>query len=202
MIHGTWSPVTVGSHLQDGRWLSATSAAYGCTCRVQRSRNPMFQTSFTATSAGTCGGQDTKKTPRAEEAGRREEHPPCFLLSSDTCFLWCLQPKQPKLSPGWQLYCHFVGFLLTITTILIYPSLFFFLLLWLIWRTGQKATVTVEHHLLRINSFINWLYCWILCLWCAHTFFPFSLIFTDGAFWLLNYFLRILTNQLKFPLLS
>lgn len=126
MIHGTWSPVTVGSHLRDGRWLSATSAAYGCTCRVQRSRSPMFQTSFTATSAGTCGGQDTKKTPRAEEAGRREEHPPCFLLSSDTCFLWCLQPKQPKLSPGWQLYCHFVGFLLTITTILIYPSLFFF----------------------------------------------------------------------------
>lgn len=176
MIRGTWSPVTVGSHLQDGRWLSATSAAYGYTCHVQRSRSPMFQTSFTATSAGTWGGQDTKKTPRAEEDGWCT----LFLQSSDTCFLWCLQPKQPNLSPGWQLYCHFVGFLLTITTILIYPS--FFLLLWLIWRTGQKATVTVEHHLLLINSFINWLYCWNLCWWCAHIFFLFQ--FTEGAFWL------------------
>lgn len=109
----------------------------------------------------------TQKRPvrhHDEEDGRDEEHPPCFCCPLDTCFLWCLQPKQPKLSPGWQLYCQFVGFLLTITTILIYPSLFLYFVsfLWLLWRTGQKATV--ENHLyVPINSFINWLYCCILC---------------------------------------
>lgn len=155
MIHGTWSPVTVGSPSQDGQWSSATSAAYGCTCHAQRSRSPTFLTSFTATSAGTCGGQDTKKTLRDEEDGRDVEHPPGYRCSLDTSFLWCLQPKQPKLSLGWQLYCQFVGFLLTITTIFIYPSIFFNFLVffWLLWRTGQK--VTVETHLL-IDSYINW----------------------------------------------
>lgn len=105
MTRGTWSPVTAGSRLQGGQWSSATSAAYGCTCRVRRSRSLTFPTSFTATSAGTCGGQDTKKTPR--EDGRGRAAPTLFCCPLDTCFLWCLQPKQPELSPGWQLYCHF-----------------------------------------------------------------------------------------------
>lgn len=70
MIRGTWSPATVGSRLQEGLWLSATSVAYGCTYRVRRSRNPTSPTSFTATSAGTCGDQDTKKTPRRREDRR------------------------------------------------------------------------------------------------------------------------------------
>lgn len=150
MTRGTWSPVTVGSHSQDGRWSSAISAAYGCTCRARRSRNPTFPTSFTATSAGTCGGRDTKRTPRHEEDGwDPQEHPPCFFCCPlDSCFLWCLQPKQPKLSPGWQPYCHFVGFLfdnhnhsyLSLTfCFVLFVSYLFFNFLWLLWRSGQKA---------------------------------------------------------------
>lgn len=169
MTRGTWSPVTVGSHSQDGRWSSAISAAYGCTCRVQRSRNPTFPTSFTATSAGTCGGRDTKRTPRHEEDGwDPQEHPPCFFsfcCPLDSCFLWCLQPKQPKLSPGWQMYCHFVGFLfdnhnhsyLSLTYFVLFVSYGFYFL-WLLWRGGQKATWQWRIiYLLLINSFINWL---------------------------------------------
>lgn len=128
--------------------MSATSAAYGCTCHAQRSRSPTFPTSFTATSAGTRGGQDTKKTPRVEENGRDLEHPSCFCCS-DTSFLLCLQPKQPKLSLGWQRYCHFVGFLLTITTIVIYPSIFFLLFSLLappkIWTEGDSGNLFTIH---------------------------------------------------------
>lgn len=70
----------------------------------------------------------TQKRPLGMKrmGGTRSTHP-FFCCPLDTCFLWCLQPKQPKLSPGWQLYCQFVGFLLTITTILIYPSRLIFL---------------------------------------------------------------------------
>lgn len=173
MIHGTWSPVTVGNHSQDGQWLSATSAAYGCTCHAQRSKSPMFPTSFTATSAGTCGGQDTKKTPRDEEHGRDVEHP-SFFCCSDTYFLWCLQPKQPKLSLGWQLYCQFVGFPLTITTILIYPSIFFlfFFFYLVVFGSCEKLDRRWQRRLiyLLISSYINWLSCCVLCWWCAHHF--------------------------------
>lgn len=128
-IHGTWSPVTVGSHLRDGPWSSATSAAYGCTCLAPKSRNPMSRTFFTVTSAGTCGGWDTKKTPKAGWDGRQHEHLP-NLLFSDTRFLWCLLPKQPLFSPGRQLYHHFVGFLLTITIILYLSFTFIFFYGW------------------------------------------------------------------------
>lgn len=125
----------MGSHSPGGQWSSATSAAYGCTCHAQRSRSPMFPTSFTAISAGTCGGQDTKKTLRYERGERDLEHGPCFCCPH-SCFLWCLQPKQPELSPGWQPYCHFVWFLLTITTILIYPSFFLLLATMRNWTEG------------------------------------------------------------------
>lgn len=169
MTRGTWSPVTVGSHSQDGRWSSAISAAYGCTCRARRSRNPTFPTSFTATSAGTCGGRDTKRTPRHEEDGwDPQEHPPCFFCCPlDSCFLWCLQPKQPKLSPGWQPYCHFVGFLfdnhnhsyLSLTfCFVLFVSYLFFIFFGYCEEVDRRLRDSGESfYLLLINSSINWL---------------------------------------------
>lgn len=145
-IRGTWSPATAGSRLPGDRWSSATSAAYGCTCRVRRSRSPTFRTSFTATSAGTCGGRGTKRTPRIERIAR------CLF------FFDAYSQKQPTISPGWQLYRHVVGFYFwQSTTVLIYPSFsFFFLLLIFVWRTNGRWRR--RQHWNIISRFL-WLYC-------------------------------------------
>ena len=118
---------------------------------VQRSRHlllPQVQ--------GHAAVRTQKRHLEMKRTGGTRSNPPCLCCPLDTYFLWCLQPKQPKLSPGWQLYCQFVEFLLTITTILIYPSQFFFYFwvcyfLWLLWRTEQTATETAENHLFVTN---------------------------------------------------
>lgn len=190
MIHGTWSPVTVGSHSQDGQWSSATNAASGCTCHVQRSRSPTFQTSFTATSVETCGGRDTKKTPRDGEGRRDTENPPCFCCPLTLVFFDAYSQNSLKLSPGWQLNSDFVGFLLTITTILIYPSLFSLFCFSYLFGYCEELDRRQQWQwriisLLLINSFVNWLYCCILCWWCAHSFSHLVSVI-EGALWLVN----------------
>lgn len=79
-----------------------------------------------------------------------------------------------------------------------------YLLLWLIWGTGQEAAVMVEHHLSLIHFILIGLivYCW-LCRPRAHSPTPplLRVVYTKGAFRHITYF-WILKNQLSFLLFN
>lgn len=178
-IRGTWSLATAGSRSPGGRWSSATSAAYGCTCRARRSRSPTFRTSFTATSAGTCGGRGTKRTPRTER------------IAWCSFFFDAYSQKQPTISPGWQLYRHFVGFYFwQSTTVLIYPSFFFLFLLIFVWRTDRRRRWR------RHWNIISW-FLWLYCRSCADAVRSFCLIHSSFT----SKLLKMLTNQFTLSIL-
>lgn len=164
-IRGTWSPVTVGSHLRDGRWSSATSAAYGYICHVRRSRSPTFPTSFTVTSAGTCGGRDTKKTRRDVGTGGIRSTRPPRLCCPLTLFFDAYSLNYPQDGNCILSFVSIDNHNHSYLSLTVFFLKYFF---WLLWRTGPKATTTAENHLFFFNELIpkfDWL-SYIRC-WCA-----------------------------------
>lgn len=86
--------------------------------------------------------------------GGDEQHPPCFAVLLTLVFFDAYSQNSLNYHLDGNCIVTFVGFLLTITTILIYPSLFFcsFLLFVLSLATVKNWTeVTVENHLFVTN---------------------------------------------------